>query len=68
MTWDSVCCLLHAVDDASSKVYLKSAKSENTKDVLITLREYVEENGIYHIRYTQTDIQYITQKKSKQIF
>ena len=47
-----VCCLLVGVDDASSKVFLRFAKSENTIAVMKTLREYVEENGIPHSIYT----------------
>jgi len=46
------CCLLHAVDDAGSKVFLRFSKSENTLNVLTILREYVEANGIPHSIYT----------------
>lgn len=59
----SVCCLLHAIDDASGKVYLKFAESENTKDALATLREYVEENGIPHSIYTDKYGVYHSEKK-----
>jgi len=47
-----VCCLLHGIDDASSRVFLRFAKSENTEEVLKTMREYVIENGIPHSIYT----------------
>jgi len=40
------CCLLNFVDDATGKVYLKFAISENTQDVLQSMWEYVKENGI----------------------
>ena len=40
------CCLLNCVDDATGKVYLKFAISENTQDVLQSMWEYVKENGI----------------------
>lgn len=58
-----VCCLLHAVDDASSKVFLRFSKSENTKDVLKTLREYVEANGIPHSIYTDKFGIYYSEKE-----
>lgn len=40
------CCLLNFVDDATGKVYLKFAISENTQDVLLSMWEYVKQNGI----------------------
>jgi transposase len=40
------CCLLNCVDDATGKVYLKFAISENTQDVLLSMWEYVKQNGI----------------------
>lgn len=40
------CCLLNCVDDATGKVYLKFAISENTQDVMMALWEYVKINGI----------------------
>lgn len=57
------CCLLHAVDDASSKVYLKFSKSENTQEVLQMLREYVEENGVPHSIYTDKYGVYYSEKE-----
>ena len=58
-----VCCLLVAIDDASSKVFLRFAKSENTLDVLKTLREYVERNGIPHSTYTDRYGVYYAEKE-----
>lgn len=58
-----VCCLLHAVDDASSKVFLRFSKSENTEDVLKTLRAYVETNGIPHSIYTDKFGVYYSEKE-----
>jgi len=58
-----VCCLLVAIDDASSKVFLRFAKSENTLDVLKTLREYVEKNGIPHSTYTDKYGVYYAEKE-----
>jgi len=46
------CCLLNCVDDATGKVYLKFALSENTQDVLLTMWEYVNKNGIPRGIYT----------------
>ena len=46
------CCLLNAVDDATGKVYLKFAVSENSQDVLWTLWEYVKKYGIPRSIYT----------------
>jgi len=40
------CCLLNFVDDATGKVYLKFAISENTQDILLMMWEYVKVNGI----------------------
>ena len=40
------CCLLVAIDDASGRIFMHFAESENTKDVLTTLRAYVECYGI----------------------
>jgi hypothetical protein len=40
------CCLLVAIDDASNRVSLRFAESENTCEVLIMLRHYVERWGI----------------------
>lgn len=40
------CCLLVAIDDASGRVFMRFAESENTKDVLATLSAYVERYGI----------------------
>lgn len=40
------CCLLVAIDDASGRVFMRFAESENTKDVLATLWAYVEHYGI----------------------
>lgn len=40
------CCILNCVDDATGKVHLKFAISENTQDVLQSIWEYVKQNGI----------------------
>jgi DNA invertase Pin-like site-specific DNA recombinase len=58
-----VCSLLHGVDDASGKVYLRFAKSENTEDVLRALRQYVETNGIPHSIYTDRHSVYYAEEK-----
>jgi hypothetical protein len=46
------CCLLNCVDDATGRVYLKFAISENTQDVLQTIWEYVNKYGIPRSIYT----------------
>lgn len=46
------CCLLNCVDDATGRVYLKFALSENTQDVLLTIWEYVNKYGIPRSIYT----------------
>ena len=40
------CCLLHAIDDASGRTFLRFAPSENTDDVLRTMWIYCERFGI----------------------
>jgi transposase len=49
------CCLLNAVDDATGRVYLKFAQSENSYDVMMSLWEYVKLNGIPKSIYTDRD-------------
>lgn len=46
------CCLLHAIDDASGRIFLRFVPSENTADVLRTLRQYCERYGIPRAIYT----------------
>jgi len=46
------CCLLNCVDDATGRVYLKFALSENTQDVLLTMWKYVNKYGIPRSIYT----------------
>lgn len=41
-----VCCLLVAIDDASGRVFMRFATSENGSEVLAMLRAYVERYGI----------------------
>jgi transposase len=40
------CCLLVAIDDASGRVFLRFAISENGQDVLAMLKVYVERYGV----------------------
>lgn len=40
------CCLLVAIDDASGRIFMRFAESENAYDVLTTLRAYVLRYGI----------------------
>jgi transposase len=46
------CCLLHAIDDASGRIFMRFAPSENTADALATLRAYCEHHGIPKALYT----------------
>lgn len=46
------CCLLVAIDDASGRVFMRFARSENAHDVLLTLSLYVERYGIPREIYT----------------
>ena len=46
------CCLLVAVDDASGKLKMRFAPSENTRDVFLILRAYIEQYGIPREFYT----------------
>jgi transposase len=45
------CCLLHAIDDASGRIFLRFAPSENSADVLATLRSYCDRFGIPQALY-----------------
>ena len=47
-----VCCLLTAIDDASGRVFMRFAPSENARDVLATLMSYVQRYGIPREIYT----------------
>ncbi len=40
------CTLLHMIDDASNRVFLRFAESENTVDCMRTMRAYIERYGI----------------------
>lgn len=46
------CTLLVAIDDASSRVFLRFVESENTRDVFIAIRSYFEHYGIPRAFYT----------------
>ena len=57
------CCLLNCVDDATGKVYLKFAISENTQDVMMALWEYIKINGIPRSIYTDRASVYYAEGK-----
>ncbi|MFI5111108.1 MAG: ISNCY family transposase [Terriglobales bacterium] len=46
------CCLLVAIDDASSQVFMRFAPSEDTEHVMRTLWQYMERYGIPQALYT----------------
>jgi hypothetical protein len=56
------CCLLVAVDDASSTVLARFAASEDTRNVLLTLRAYIEHYGIPRESYMDRAKVYKNQK------
>lgn len=57
------CCLLNFVDDATGRLYLKFAISENTQDVLQSMWEYVKANGIPRSIYTDRASVYYAEGK-----
>jgi hypothetical protein len=57
------CCLLNGVDDATGRVYLRFASSENTEDVLLTMWEYVNKYGIPRSIYTDRGSVYYAREK-----
>ena len=57
------CCLLNCVDDATGKVYLKFVISENTQDVMMSMWEYVKNNGIPRSIYTDRASVYYAEGK-----
>jgi len=57
------CCLLHAVDDATSRVYLRFARSENTHDAMLTMWEYVMRYGVPRHLYTDRGSVFYAEKQ-----
>jgi transposase InsO family protein len=57
------CCLLNLVDDATGRVYLKFAITENTHDALLTMWEYVKRHGIPRSLYTDRGSVYYSEGK-----
>lgn len=57
------CCLLNCVDDATGRVYLKFAISENTHDVMLTMWEYINKHGIPRSIYTDRGSVYYAEGK-----
>jgi hypothetical protein len=58
----SWCCLLVAIDDASSRVFMRFAPSEDTAHVMRTLWQYVERYGIPRALYTDHGSVYAPRK------
>ena len=46
------CCLLHGIDDATGRIFMRFAPSENVADVLVFWREYCTRFGIPRSIYT----------------
>jgi hypothetical protein len=57
------CCLLVAIDDASGRVFMRFAESENAYDVLATLKAYVLHYGIPREVYVDFGSVYRAKKK-----
>ena len=57
------CCLLHAFDDAAGRVYLRFARSENTHDAMLTMREYVMRYGAPRHLYTDRGSVFYAEKQ-----
>ena len=58
-----VCCLLHAIDDASNKVFIRFSESEDTESVLTVLKGYCQQNGIPNSIYTDKYGVYYAEKQ-----
>jgi transposase len=56
------CTVLHAIDDASSRTFLRFAPSEDTANALTTMRLYCERYGIPRTLYTDYDSVYYADK------
>ena len=59
----SFCCLLHGIDDASSKVFLRFSETEDTESVLSVLNEYCQQNGVPNSIYTDKYAVYYAEKQ-----
>lgn len=57
------CCLINFIDDATGKVYLKFAISENTHDLLLSMWEYVKSMGIPRSIYVDRGSVYYAEGK-----
>lgn len=59
------CCLLVAIDDCSSRVFMRFAPSEDTEHVMRTLWSYIERYGIPQALYTDHGSVYCNTSGSK---
>ena len=59
------CCLIVFIDDASSRVLLRLASSENAHDLLCTLRLYIERYGIPKAIYVDRGSVFYAKKHNK---
>ena len=57
------CCLLVAIDDASGRVFMRFAVSENAYDVMVTMKAYVQHHGIPREVYVDFGSVYHAKKK-----
>jgi hypothetical protein len=56
------CTVLHAIDDASNRTFLRFVPSEDTANALTTMRLYCERYGIPRALYTDYDSVYYADK------
>jgi transposase len=61
------CCLLVAIDDASGRLFMRFARSENAHDVLRTLKQYIERYGIPREIYTDKATVYHPPSKGERL-
>jgi hypothetical protein len=59
----TACCLLVAIDDASGRVFMRFAVSENAYDVMVPMKAYVQHHGIPREVYVDFGSVYHAKKK-----
>ena len=58
----SECCLFVCVDDATGRVYMRFARSENSADAMSIMWEYIERHGIPRSLYLDRAATYYAEK------
>jgi transposase InsO family protein len=57
------CCLLHAIDDATGRIFLRFARSENSHDAMQTMWEYIIQYGVPRSLYTDHGSVYYAEER-----